>query len=168
VDLEGLNDEVEISYFCDNKEMTIGEKRERLYRQANGLYSWQIDDDDCISADAIPLILEVAKGNPDCITFQEHVTIDGNVYRSNFSLKYSDWWDDEDGFDYVRTPFFKTPIKTELCRTVSIPHERFGEDHAFARLIKPLLDTEVHIPRELYFYNHVSSPHNERYGIVEE
>ena len=31
------------------KQMTIGEKRERLYKAANGLYSWQIDDDDDIA-----------------------------------------------------------------------------------------------------------------------
>ena len=145
--------------------MTIGEKRERLYAAATGLYSWQIDDDDCISPFAISAILEAAKMEPDCITFEENVSIDGMESRSNFSLQYADWGENQGGFDYVRTPFFKTPIKTSICQQVPIPHIRFGEDHAFARAIKPLLKTEVHIDKQLYYYNHVSSDHNTRYGI---
>lgn len=165
MDLEDLHDKVEVIGIRDDKEMTIGEKRQRLYGRAMGLYSWQLDDDDCIPADAIASILEAAKMVPDCITFEERVIIDGVESRSNFSLKYDDWGENHDGFDYVRTPFFKTPIKTAICQQVPIPHIRFGEDHAYALAIKPLLHSEVHIDKQLYFYTHVSSDHNTRYGI---
>lgn len=165
LDLEDLNEQAELVTYCDNKEMTIGEKRGILYSDARGIYSWMIDDDDCIPADAITSILEAAKMDPDCITFEERVIIDGVESRSNFSLQYADWGENQEGFDYVRTPFFKTPIKTSICRKVPIPHIRFGEDHAFARAIKPLLHSEVHIDKQLYFYTHVSSDHKERYGI---
>jgi hypothetical protein len=148
--------------------MTIGEKREWLYSMASGLYSWQIDDDDSISSDALQEIIDAVEEGPDCITFQEACTIDGVHSTSNFSLLYADWAENEFGYDHVRTPFFKTPIKTAICHMVPIPHIRFGEDHLWAQAIKPLLRTEVHIPKPLYFYNHVSSPHNERYGITEE
>jgi|HubBroStandDraft_2_1064218.scaffolds.fasta_scaffold00002_17 hypothetical protein len=165
IDLEGLHEEVEILSICDDKEMTIGEKREALYQGAKGEYAWQIDDDDCINAQALRLILEAMEQKPDCITFYEACIIDGKEFRSNFSLTYPDWGEHIDGWDFVRTPFFKTPIKTEICRMVPIPHVRFGEDHLFARAIKPLLKTQVHIPKVLYYYIHNSSPHNERYGI---
>lgn len=158
--------------------MTIGEKREKLYRMADGLFSWQIDDDDCIPADAIPIIVDTIqyeccdlaghKNDRQCITFQEQCNIDGVASLSNFSLKYGDWGEDLDGFDHVRTPFFKTPILTSICQQVPIPHVRFGEDHAFARAVKPLLTSEVHIDKVLYYYNHISSPFNERYGIKQE
>ena len=155
------------------KEITIGEKREGLYRYANGLYSWQIDDDDSISDDAIRLILEAIKQNPDCITFQEHCNINGSIFKSNHSLQYSGWEGDGqkelyDGFHYHRTPFMKSVIKTDIARSVPIPHIRFGEDHQWAQTLKPHLKTEVHIPDELYHYIHNSKPedHNGRYGII--
>src|ERR1700743_3194000 len=71
VDLEGLTEEVEILSMCDNKEMTIGEKRTKLYQMASGQYSWQIDDDDEIASDALRTIFKVIGENKDCITFEE-------------------------------------------------------------------------------------------------
>lgn len=165
LDLLDLHEQVEVLFLSDNKEQTIGEKREELYQAAEGLYAWQIDDDDSIASDAITLIMEAIKEGADCITFEERCIIDNVESRSNFSLNYPDWAENQDGFDHVRTPFFKTPIKTAICRQVPIPHIRFGEDHEFARAIKPLLTSESHIDRQLYFYIHNSTPFNERYGI---
>lgn len=161
---------VEVLIYLDNKEMTIGEKRELMYKGAKGNYSWQIDSDDDISSDAISLIIEAINQEPDCITFQEHCMINGVHYKSNHSLSYGDWEGDgqkelPDGFHYHRTPFMKSVIKTEIARTVPIPHIRFGEDHQWAQALKPHLKTEVHIDKDIYFYQHISSPHNERYGI---
>jgi len=156
----------EISDFT-GKEEPIGSKRERMYGYAKGLYSWQIDSDDDISDNAIELILEAIKNNPDvdCITFEEHIDIDGKIQRSNHSLKYDDWADNQDGYDYVRTPFMKSVIKTEIARSVPIPHIRFGEDHQWAQRLKPCLKTEVHIPQQIYRYIHRSSNPTERYGL---
>jgi len=154
----------EISDFS-GKEETIGSKRERMYNYANGLYSWQIDSDDDISDNSIELILEAIKQNPDCITFEEHIDIDGKIQRSNHSLKYDDWANDTDGYDYVRTPFMKSVIKTEIAKSVPIPHIRFGEDHQWSQALKSHLHTEIHIDEQIYKYIHRSSNHNERYGI---
>jgi len=154
----------------DDKRQTIGEKRELLYKKSNGIYSWQIDDDDSIAPNAIELILKAIEENHDvdCITFEEHIDIDGKIQRSNHSLKYGDWADNSDGFDYVRTPFMKSVIKTEIARSVPIPHIRFGEDHQWAQALKPYLKTEIHIGEQIYKYIHRSSDFNERYGIRTE
>lgn len=154
----------EISDFS-GKEETIGSKRERMYNYANGLYSWQIDSDDDISDNSIELILEAIKQNPDCITFEEHIDIDGKIQRSNHSLKYDDWANDTDGYDYVRTPFMKSVIKTEIAKSVPIPHIRFGEDHQWSQALKSHLHTEIHIDEQIYKYIHRSSDFNLRYGI---
>lgn len=161
---------VSIVWERDNKEITIGEKRELLYKKATSLYSWQIDDDDDISDNAISLILEAIKQEPDCITFEEHCTIDGGFFSSNHSLDYPDWEGNgdkrfPDGFHYHRTPFFKDVIKTEIARSIPIEHIRFGEDHKWAQALKPHLKTEVHIPEYIYFYQHASSNFTERYGF---
>lgn len=163
---EGLMEEIEILSVADNKEMTIGEKRNLLYAKCKGEYAWQIDDDDWIHPEGIRLIIGAAKEKKDCITFSEVVMWDGNkLESSNFSLKYNDWNNKQDGFDYVRTPFFKTPIKTEICKKVKIKDMRFGEDHAFAKDIKPLLKSETHINDFIYWYLHYNTPFKERYGI---
>lgn len=160
----------EILTHVDNKEMTIGEKRERLYQRAKGRYSWQIDDDDSIANNAIELILEAIKQEPDCITFQEKCIIDGMEFKSNHSHEYADWDGDgqkifSDGFHFHRTPFFKSIIKTSIAQSVPIQHIRFSEDHYWARDLKSHLHSEVHIPENLYIYQHQSSDFNERYGI---
>jgi Arc/MetJ family transcription regulator len=159
----------EISDFAGKYE-PIGSKRERMYNYANGLYSWQIDCDDDISDNAIELILEAIKQNPDCITFEEYVNIDGKEYKSNHSNEYVDWEGDgsslfPDGFHFHRTPFFKSVIRTELAKSIPIPHIRFGEDHQWAQALKLYLKTEVHISEPLYRYIHISSNPTERYGL---
>lgn len=158
---------IEVCVLRDNKEMTIGQKREELYKRAKGLYSWQLDDDDDISDSAIDLIIYSIKQEPDCITFRENCMINGQYFSSNHSLKYDDWGEKQDGFDYVRTPFYKDVIKTEIAKSVPFEYIRYGEDHAWSRAIKPHLKSEVHINEELYFYIHNSKPedHAERYGI---
>lgn len=166
VDYE-LLDNVEILFLQDNKELTIGEKRSKLYRMAHGVYSWQIDDDDWLHHQALPFIVDELKNEDcDCVGFKELCIFDGKrVESSSFSLKYPGWLDNYDGFNHVRTPFFKTPIKTRLCLQVPILHTRFGEDHEFAKGIYPLLEKENYIDEFVYHYRHNSTPHNERYGI---
>ncbi len=164
---------VEITIEKDNKEMTIGENRELLSVQSKALFSWQIDDDDDIAPDAIELILEAIKSNPDvdCITFQEHCRMNGMEYKSNHSLSYGDWEGDgnrifDDGFHFHRTPFYKNVIKTEIAKSVPFQKIRFGEDHAWSRDIKPLLKSEIHIPKDLYYYIYEpKETFEQRYGF---
>lgn len=161
-----LLDVVEVKHLKDNKEMTIGEKRNKLYRMAEGEYSWQLDDDDWIHYEAIPLIIDALRDEPDCVGFKELCIFDGRrVESSNFSMHYPGWLDNYDGFNHVRTPFFKTPIKTRLCLQSPAPHIRFGEDHEFSKMIKPLLKKEAYIDEFVYIYRHNATPHNQRYGI---
>lgn len=163
---------VEVLVFEDAKIMTIGEKRELLYKHAKGTYSIQIDSDDLLAPNAIKLILEAIEENPevDCITFDEYCLINGVEYKSRHSLLYDDWEGDgnrlfPEGVHFRRTPFMKSVIKTEIAKSVPIPHIRFGEDHQWAQALKPHLGTEFHIPEQLYRYLHVSTNPTERYGF---
>lgn len=165
---EGLP--IELFYDDEDKHLSIGLKRDRMYMKANGIFSVQWDSDDWIKDNGLSLIISAIKSNPevDCITYYESVSIDGVKSNSCFSLQYHDWHENPvwpDGFKYARTPFFKTPIKTNLCRRTGVIDSRFGEDHDFAQRIKPFLHEEVHIPEFIYKYNHISSNFNERYGI---
>lgn len=167
------NNDIQIQWDATGKEMTIGEKRELLYKKANGLFVWQIDSDDSIAPHSIELIINAIKSNHevDCITFEERCQMNGSVYCSNHSLIYDDWEGDgskllSDGFHYHRTPFYKNVIKTSIAKLVPFEKIRYGEDHAWSRALKPLLHTEIHIPKQLYYY--IYEPQDtpeERYGF---
>ena len=167
ITLLGAEDIVEVKWIIDNKELTIGEKREKLYFEATGEYSWQIDDDDTIHFRAIELILEALISKPDCLGFKELCIFDGKkVMSSNFSNRYSRWEPNQDGFNHVRTIFTKSVVKTDLARRVGVPHIRFNEDEQFAIRLKPLLRTEVYIDEFIYHYIYSSrEQHNAKYGI---
>jgi hypothetical protein len=164
----GYNGDVEVIQLKDNKEMTIGEKRERLYQMANGLYSVQWDDDDGVSDNAIELILNAIKSNPEvhCITFQEKCLMNGEYKRSNHSLRYSQWADNTDGYDYVRSPFYKDVIRTDIAKSVPFPKIRYNEDEQWSMALYPHLSTETHIDEELYIYIYEpKDTHETRYGL---
>lgn len=158
---------IELLYCIDDKTMPIGEKREWLYQNATGLYSWQIDDDDDISNDAIRWIMGYMSYNPDCITFQERCDINGQRLHSNHSLQYEKWQDNFDGYDFVRCPFYKDVIKTKIAKSVPFPRIRWNEDEQWSMALRPHLTGEIHIPYELYYYQHNSNPedHSTRYGL---
>lgn len=163
-----LLSEIEIITFKDNREMTIGEKRELLYKHAKGIMSWQIDSDDSIAPNAIQLILEAIKSNPevDCITFREKCLMNGEYKRSNHSLQYSQWMDNQDGYDYVRSPFYKDVIRTDIAKSVPFPKIRYNEDEQHSMALYPHLHSEIHIDEELYIYIYEpKDSHEKRYGF---
>lgn len=151
----------------DDKSITIGEKRERLYREATGLYFWMIDDDDDMAESAIEIILKAIKSNPEmpCITFMEKCMINGTYKSSNHSIRYHQWMDNSDGYDYVRSPFYKDVIRADIAKSVPFPHIRWNEDEQWSYAIRHLLTDEIHIDQELYHYIYNETNHIERYGL---
>ena len=165
-----LTDEVEVLTICDNKEITIGEKRTALYAKANGLFSVQIDDDDLVPDYYVSEILKRINTFPDidCIGYIERCIWNGKSETfSDFSLRYSAWKEQKDNkeFAHVRTPFHKTPIRTEMAKQVPFEHIRFGEDHKWSIAINPLLKTEVYIPKVMYIYQYTHENQKIKYGI---
>ena len=160
-------EDVEIIVVKDNKQNAIGAKREYMYSLANGLYSQMTDDDDELAPNAIELILNAIKSNPEipCITFREKCMMNGVYKSSNHSIRYSQWMDNQDGFDYVRSPFYKDVIRTDIAKSVPFPHIRYNEDEQWSKALKPFLTDEIHINEELYHYIYNETNHNERYGL---
>lgn len=163
-------DDIEVFSCKDNKEISIGRKRQIMYEASKGVYSWQIDDDDDIADDAIELIYGVCQAEKyDCITFIEKCIFIGQqpqIRFANHSIKYHDWAEHSDNYYYVRTPYFKSVIKTEHCIAAGVQDVRFGEDHLFSVAVKPYLQTEFHINKPLYIYQYSrQEPHNKKYGI---
>jgi glycosyltransferase involved in cell wall biosynthesis len=166
--LEALNSEgeiVEIIIAKDNKEISIGRKRQKLLEQAKGEYIVFIDDDDTVSSDYIYQILK--HQGADAIGILIDCYYDG-VYtgRAKASNIYPNWADNVDGFRYVRTIYHKTAHLRSLALQTGFKDMRFGEDYDYCMRLKPLIKTENFIDRILYFYQYSSAQgHNEKYGI---
>jgi glycosyltransferase involved in cell wall biosynthesis len=159
--------QVEILYIRDNKEISVGKKRQLLLERAKGEYIVYIDDDDRVSDDYVECILKAISEFPDCIGFLINCNISGKIKHAKASRIYPDWKDDTDGYDYVRSPYHKTPIKREIAMTIGFNDIRFGEDYDYSmRLMKSdLLKKEVFINKELYFYQYVYESPEKKYGI---
>jgi GT2 family glycosyltransferase len=161
---------IEILTECDNKEMSIGAKRQKLLNKCNAEYMVQIDDDDYISMQYLPHVIDALQSKPDCIGYLESVKIDGIQKTACHSNRFTDWANNKEGYDFVRTIFCKDVIRTDIARKIGFSDMRFGEDYDFSKRLKQsgLLKTEVFINEVMYFYESKTltrSQHNERYGI---
>lgn len=166
IDDLGVSDQVEILTDIDNREVSIGVKRQRMHERAKGEYVVSIDSDDAIMTDYMAEIWRGIKEQPDCITFE--ISCSGTKgKRANVSNNYPDWKDNVDGFDYVRTPYHKVPIKRSIALQIGFIDLRYGEDYEFSKRLKKsgLIQTEYHIAKPLYHYKYREAPFRQKYGF---
>lgn len=155
---------VEIVVCKDNKELSIGSKRQKLIEQAQGEYIVFVDDDDMVALDYIDQIL--SNTGSDAIGFQIECTFDGkNKCLASASRRYKDWGENRDGFRYVRSIYHKTPVRRELALKAGFKDMRFGEDYDYSMRIMPLIKSEAYINKVMYYYRYIGESHNEKYGI---
>lgn len=162
--------EIEIIYDEDNKEISIGAKRQRMLERATGEFVVGIDSDDWPAQSYIYDILHAIIYNPDIdhVGFLELCTWDGcNPKISLFSNRYQKWGDNIYGYDYIRCANPKSVIRRTKALQIGFQDIRFGEDILFSEAVTPLLQKEKFIDKILYYYRYTSQVHNERYGIVE-
>lgn len=160
-----LNEDVELLIAKDNKEISIGRKRQKLLERATGEYVVFIDDDDTISKDYVSSILKNL--GADAVGFLIDCYSDG-VYtgRAKASKIYPNWAEDVDGFKYVRNTYHKTPHLRLLALQTAFKDIRFGEDYEYCMRLANLIKTENFIDKVMYFYQYTSSEgHNAKYGI---
>jgi len=162
-----LNKDIEIVSIRDNKEISVGLKRQRLLEMARGIWVVGFDSDDYPHPDYIHDIWGVLYTNPDIdhVGFIEDCDIDGQKSKSIFSIKHKSWDDKEEGYDQVRCANPKSVIRRTKALEVGYEDSRFGEDRVFSEKVTPLLSSEVFIPKPLYQYRYISTPNEDRYGI---
>lgn len=159
--------QVEILYHSDNKEISVGKKRQLLLEKAAGKYIVFIDDDDFPSPNYIDMILSAIETNPDCIGINVAMTTNGTrPQKCCHSLKYPVWMDNVHGWDYVRNVTHFNPVKRDLAMQSGFKDMRFGEDKDYADRLTPLCKTEVYIEPPLFHYRFSNKiKHNQKYGI---
>lgn len=143
---------VEILSLCDNKEITVGKKRNLLVLACKGQFISFIDDDDIVAPCYFEKIYEATKFFPDVIGIEGVYTENGiNPRNFSHSLKYNTWFERADGL-LCRCPNHLNPIRSDLVKRIKFPEKNFGEDKDFSLNIYPLLKNEVYINTPIYFY----------------
>ena len=144
--------------FNDNKNITIGEKRNQLLENCRGRYCCFIDDDDKITDDYLTII-EESKLSYDCISLNG-IMYDNGIKKALFyhSLKYDRWFEDSNG--YYRNPNHLNPMKTSIMREIGFTNKNHGEDYDFSKKLKEsrLLKTEYVHDKLQYIYLYVNKP----------
>lgn len=154
----GLDDHVELVHICDNKKITIGEKRNKLVKRAVGEYICFIDDDDDIADNYVKLFYEGLVGHPevDCLGIVGEITTNGkNPKRFIHSVKYNKYFEKERV--YYRPPNHLNPVRREIAIKYEFPPKNFAEDSSYAvRMCKDgVLKKEYFIKETVYYYKWV-------------
>jgi glycosyltransferase involved in cell wall biosynthesis len=139
--------------------VTTRAKRNWLIDQSVGKYFVFIDDDDLVPCYYVKEILKAAETNPDCITFIGYMTTDGKNAKP-FELRLGEKYEERNG-KYFRFPNHITPMRRETVAPFRFPDITLGEDSAFAYAIMGAgaLKTEIHIHKDMYIYDYLTTPH---------
>lgn len=161
VSLLPISEYVEILHISDNREISIGEKRNKLLSMAKGEFSVFIDDDDRVSNLYINNIVNSIINNKDidCVGFKGIITFDGkNPKEFIHSLKYREY--SQNDATYFRPPNHLNPIKSTISKAFKFKEINFGEDTDWAMAIcnSGLLKNEYMIESDImYYYDYIST-----------
>lgn len=152
-----LTDQVEICVLKDNREMTIGAKRNILLHVAEGEYVAFIDDDDKVSHRYIVLLMGAILSGCDCASLRGEYYLKG-TWNGLFehSLKYKEWKTNKNGsqIKYERYPNHLNMIRADIAKQFLFPELNHSEDYLWAKQIHESgkLKTEFYIPDVIYHY----------------
>lgn len=156
--------ETEVIAIRDNKEMTIGDKRQELLHLSVGRKVVFVDDDDWVPDYYVSEIIK-APEHVDAIGFLIYCTFDGKKECiAKASMKYNDWRENIDGFRYVRNNYHKTPVDRDIALKAGFLSLRFAEDYKYAMGIKNHIKTEYFIAKTMYYYRYTTEHFNKKYG----
>lgn len=157
----GLTDIVEILVQKDINPNFRCKDRNVLIDRAKGDYCCFVDDDDIVSYDYIPKIINAIQSGPDICAITGVVTslVDHKTEKFNLSVRHPVFFsipsdDFQDGI-YKRFASHLNPIKTEIIKAVRFPDEKIlHEDNIYSQRLKDFRDdwNEVEIDGVIYYY----------------
>lgn len=170
IELGQFQDAVEIIWLEDDKQISIGLKRQQLLELAKGEYIVFFDSDDEPFSYYVSEIMQALSSNPDCVGMEIAMSTNGkNSQLCCHSLEYPEWKGDGktkiDGYDYVRNVTHFNPVRRELALRAGFPDLRFGEDHVYSNRVTALCSVQVMIKKPMFHYRFSTAmEHKEKYG----
>ena len=165
IEENNLQDKVEILSICDNRNIKLSEKRNRMQQMAQGKYFFHLDDDDTISDDYFSTtckVIESIKGDlPDVITYDQFCKVNGDEFIVSASLGCG-------CMGLVHTGINKKKLKTftrlpwqyslwnrekyaKIWRTDSDTNAR-EDQNWLKKIYLEYPDTQLHIDKILHYY----------------
>lgn len=165
--------EIEILVEIDNKQVSVGAKRQTLLQKAKGDWITFFDDDDDPSDKYVSLIVNAIRNNPniDCIGIRGRMTTNGVnqktwCHRLGYPIEGDGNTPLKEGYDYIRPIIHFNPVLRAKALQAGFRDLRFGEDMDYAKRLNPLLEKEYFIDEELFHYRYSTKiNHKEKYGI---
>jgi len=121
-----LEDLVEILAICDNRNIKLSEKRNRMQQMAQGEYFFHLDDDDTISEDYCKIVIDEIKklkyqekGMPDVITYNQFCNVNGKefIVQADLNCNKLTLTGAGDDKEYKLPTFQRLPWQYHLWRT---------------------------------------------------
>ncbi|MCX5922442.1 MAG: glycosyltransferase [Candidatus Dependentiae bacterium] len=154
--VNNLSDQVEVLFFKDNREHSIGFKRNALLQQSQAEYVCCVDDDDDVHDFYVPMIYEKLLQSPDCVSLVGVMTTNGkNPETFIHSIEYNNKYCTENGV-HLRPPNHLNPVKRSIALQFLFPENNYGEDRSWTLDMahSGLLQTEAVIDVPYYFYQY--------------
>ena len=152
-DVKNAEKIVEVIALIDNKELSTGEKRNKLLFLAKGKYIIFIDDDDWIPDYYINELLIAAKSNADCFAINGIHIDRGNRVKWFISKGFDNVNQNKNGeIIYLRKTNHITAVKRELALKHGFPNKSNAEDKDYSDNLNSYLKSEYVIKKPMYEY----------------
>lgn len=151
---------VQVLVLKDNREKTIGEKRQLALDMCTTMYISFIDDDDIVSTRYVELILKELSHRPCGVGFRGIITTKTNTaieFIHRAGLKYSEKPElYMKTYVYTRPLNHLNPVLTDIAREIGFKPISDGEDFDYSlRLAESgLITDKVFIEEFMYFYQY--------------
>jgi len=150
---------LEILILSDKKKYSIGWKRNKLLKEADGEYVCFIDDDDKVSENYFNVLFNGIDLSVDCCSLRGHYFTDGTfdgVFEH--SIKYEAYKTTPNEIKYERFPNHLNCIKSVIAKKFKFPEKNHGEDTDWATQIHKsgLIEKEHYIDQVIYYYHYTS------------
>jgi len=145
--------QVEHLILSDNRTRSIGAKRQSLLDIARGQYIAFVDDDDGIADNYVQELLAAAASGADVITFLQHAIYNGKQSVVDFQLGQGDHGFVPGGIT-IRDAWHVNAWRRSRVAHCQFGETNYGEDLTWCLQARRMVETTVHIPKILHFYNH--------------
>lgn len=145
---------VEILAFTDNKNRSIGAKRQALLNLSQGQYIAFLDDDDRPEPDYISTIINhlvIPEEYPDVVTFKQRAIIDGQHYELTFQHGHPTN-DELRPEGAIRPPWHVCFWRRDVVAHCTFPDNSYGEDWTWAEQANKKAKTSSHIDKIMMTY----------------
>lgn len=144
---------VEHLVLFDNRNQTVGAKRNACLRAASGDYIVFVDDDDAVEPQFVDAILSAVQTQPDFVTYRQKVVWNGQPGEVQFHPNNPDEGLRVGGVTR-RNLWHTCTWRRDLVAECVFPHIMDGEDFAWAVQARQRVSRGVHIDKVLCSYYH--------------